>query len=704
MYKLNIRGETYPINYQITGAKLNNISAQVDDATLLVNISPISNGILTIELPRNLIDSKKPVGIDDRYAASEDSRPISSKEIKNNAQVRTLEIHFDKAAKNIKIAGNKMEVVLTSNKRQAEVLQVFITCLIEPPPSDSAVQIIANVTDKFGKIQDSTLYYSIGCLSISCQDADWQHKKMNLINGTLSSGTFSATIPAVLQGNTTVNYFVNLKDDLGYSSTTQLRNFITKSDHFSRPSMTGWYYDVHSGMLEVEIIDSGIGVNVKNVSTNEHIKMQLTDGDKWDGLYKVMLQKNSPERSSKCQNCSLLIYDLLGKHTNETLNQSKKSDTMIHGTFKIDISPEPNISNLTALSKFFVKGVFPSRDILDTNNASIKIVNEEVNPSSYDNYFEIPIMIDHPTRTQHQLHPSPLSVFHGNNNTKFPLKVFGDPNLFPFDTYYINMVLAIPFKNITIQSIRPSFSTVFNSSWFADPSNSSINIHNIGIQNNTAGINPGPTKTQYVFPDSSGIANGSGIINPKGNLTFINAHIDFKRSSSIYVIIIPLLVIFYLLGAIFVVENTAEQLTVRVTITLGVFAFLFTFTPIVTQIKPNTSAPTIFDSLITFALVATIAFTVSSVIGSRPFIKNKFGKDPVWIDRISFFIVSTIIIVFWYFTFSTFQYHKNLILWYPSLLILLIVLSGLGYGLLLRMKLGRSKQRINLDKWIAEER
>jgi hypothetical protein len=691
IYSLNISGQTYPVNYQITGAKLNNITPDIRDAALLVNISPISNGILTIELPRSLIDSKKQVGLDDHYVVFEKSRHMTSNEIKNNAQVRTLEINFDKTDKNIRIDGNRMELVLTPDHHKTQIYspKVSVTCLTQSPPSDLAVQITANVTDKFGKIQETTLHYSIGCSPISCQDADWQPIKMNLMWGNLSNGTFSATIPAVLQGNTEVNYFVDVKDDLGYSSTTKIRNFITMSDRFSSPTMTGWYYDTQSGTLYVEIIDSGIGVNVKNVSLDGHIRMQITDGDKWDGVYKAGLPENSPERSSKCQDCSLLVYDLLGNHTNEILRSVKKSDTMIHGGFKIDISPEPNISNLTALTKFFVKGAFPSRGIPDTANSSIKVVNQEVNRSSYDNYFELPIIIDNaPTRTQHQLYPNPLSMFRSNNNTNFPLKLFGDPKLFPFDSYYVNMVLGIPFKNIAIQNIRPSFSSIFNSSWNAGLSNSSINIRNIGIQNNTAGINLGPTKTLYVFPNSSGIANGSGMVDPKGNFTFVNARIDFARSSSTYVIIIPLLVIFYLLGAIFILENIGDQLTIRVTITLGVFAFLFAFIPIVTPIKPSTSAPTVFDSLITLALIATIAFTVSSVVGSRPFIKNRFGEDAVWIDIISYILVSLIVLSF--FVFNNYQYST-------VGLILTIVLGGLGYGLLSRMILRRKRKRTSLE-------
>ena len=107
---VNIGGKTYIIAYQITGNgnKITNITAEKDNTTLLLNIVSQSDGKLTVELPRNLIDSKKQGNQDDSYAIFEDGQYSSPVEIKNNVQARTLAIDFDKGTGQIEIAGSKM--------------------------------------------------------------------------------------------------------------------------------------------------------------------------------------------------------------------------------------------------------------------------------------------------------------------------------------------------------------------------------------------------------------------------------------------------------------------------------------------------------------------------------------------------------------------------------------------------------------------
>ena len=109
---LKFAGKTFPITYQITGSgnKLSNITAAKDNTTLLVNVGGSkANGNLTIQLPRNLIDSKKQGNQDSPYVIFEDSQPSQRiQEIKSNAQARTLVIDFDKGTNIIEIAGSKM--------------------------------------------------------------------------------------------------------------------------------------------------------------------------------------------------------------------------------------------------------------------------------------------------------------------------------------------------------------------------------------------------------------------------------------------------------------------------------------------------------------------------------------------------------------------------------------------------------------------
>jgi hypothetical protein len=110
IYDLNIFDKTYPIKYQITGSgnKVSNISAEADNATLLVNVLSQSNGRLSIELPRNIIDSKKQGDVDDRYIVFQDGQVSSPEEIKTDNQTRTLAIDFDKGTGQIEIAGSKI--------------------------------------------------------------------------------------------------------------------------------------------------------------------------------------------------------------------------------------------------------------------------------------------------------------------------------------------------------------------------------------------------------------------------------------------------------------------------------------------------------------------------------------------------------------------------------------------------------------------
>jgi hypothetical protein len=113
IYNLILDGKTYQIKYQITGSgnKLSSITTRVDKPEILVNIAPQSNGKLTLELPRNVLESKKGGSIADiPYGVLEDGQLKVVNEIKdnNNIQTRTLAIDFNKDNKQIEIDGSKI--------------------------------------------------------------------------------------------------------------------------------------------------------------------------------------------------------------------------------------------------------------------------------------------------------------------------------------------------------------------------------------------------------------------------------------------------------------------------------------------------------------------------------------------------------------------------------------------------------------------
>jgi hypothetical protein len=109
-FDLNIGGKTYPITFQIsgTGNDIKSMTAEKDNATLLLDIASRSNGKLTIDLPRDVIDSKLQGNQDNPYAVFEDGQYIPADEIKNNPQTRRLIMDFEKGTGQIEIVGSRI--------------------------------------------------------------------------------------------------------------------------------------------------------------------------------------------------------------------------------------------------------------------------------------------------------------------------------------------------------------------------------------------------------------------------------------------------------------------------------------------------------------------------------------------------------------------------------------------------------------------
>jgi hypothetical protein len=111
LYNLTIDAKPYPIEFNITGGILDTIAIDGDQAILLVNINASTNGgKLTIELPRDLIDSKMQSDTDKPYSVYEDDtdRPMSFIESKTTEKARTLVITFHNEDDVIEIQGTEV--------------------------------------------------------------------------------------------------------------------------------------------------------------------------------------------------------------------------------------------------------------------------------------------------------------------------------------------------------------------------------------------------------------------------------------------------------------------------------------------------------------------------------------------------------------------------------------------------------------------
>jgi hypothetical protein len=105
---ITVGANTYPITYNISGGKVNNITAIQQNSTLVVNLSTNDDGTLTIQLPRNVIDSKGPQNKDEDYLVFVNSIQTEAKEATSNNQTRALSIDFENGAEQIEIARTRI--------------------------------------------------------------------------------------------------------------------------------------------------------------------------------------------------------------------------------------------------------------------------------------------------------------------------------------------------------------------------------------------------------------------------------------------------------------------------------------------------------------------------------------------------------------------------------------------------------------------
>ena len=98
-FMLEIEGQTYEIEYEITGGSVEDMSADPATKILLVTINSTSDGMLTIMLPRAVIDA------DDEFTVMIDDGNATADETDTTDEARTLSIEFIEGSSEIQIVG-----------------------------------------------------------------------------------------------------------------------------------------------------------------------------------------------------------------------------------------------------------------------------------------------------------------------------------------------------------------------------------------------------------------------------------------------------------------------------------------------------------------------------------------------------------------------------------------------------------------------
>lgn len=101
-----VDGTNSSVTYTITNGKVLDIKANPQSKSLIVTIQTTGDGLLTITMPRALIDAKKSDGTDDQFIVLNDGEQNSqANETVNTSTDRTLAIPFKNGTSQIEIVG-----------------------------------------------------------------------------------------------------------------------------------------------------------------------------------------------------------------------------------------------------------------------------------------------------------------------------------------------------------------------------------------------------------------------------------------------------------------------------------------------------------------------------------------------------------------------------------------------------------------------
>lgn len=99
-------GQSYPVDYSLTGATVNDMSLDSNQTSLVISLQTTSDGNMTITLPRTLIDAKNGAN-DDKFFVLVDGTDTDFQESKTSTD-RTLTMPFSDGSEKIEIIGTQV--------------------------------------------------------------------------------------------------------------------------------------------------------------------------------------------------------------------------------------------------------------------------------------------------------------------------------------------------------------------------------------------------------------------------------------------------------------------------------------------------------------------------------------------------------------------------------------------------------------------
>src|SRR6476646_3486992 len=126
---IKVDGTDLSVKYSITNGKVLGIKADIQSKSLIVSIQTTGDGVLTITLPRALINATLPsTGQDDKYYVLVDGQEADFQETSTTTTDRTLSIPFTDGTEEIEIIGT--QIVPEFGQIAALVLAIAIISII----------------------------------------------------------------------------------------------------------------------------------------------------------------------------------------------------------------------------------------------------------------------------------------------------------------------------------------------------------------------------------------------------------------------------------------------------------------------------------------------------------------------------------------------------------------------------------------------
>jgi hypothetical protein len=249
-YNLNAFGNNYPIRYNITGNGDNITSITRDGLFLLMNIASKVGGVLTIELPRDILDSKIG-GADHPFEVSVDSLGTEYDESKN-MKSRTLTISYDKGTRIIEIEGNTMLPSSIIENEAHKEKPYSTTDLIQSQLDNTNTELLTLIlNDTIKDLKDNNTKSAVAHLHLARQQLSIVSNKSSsfklvgvLVDDTIEDlqkgHTNAATVHLNLANHQLQNSKTNIIQGNETSSATGASNFLAyeNSTHIGKNPFT----------------------------------------------------------------------------------------------------------------------------------------------------------------------------------------------------------------------------------------------------------------------------------------------------------------------------------------------------------------------------------------------------------------------------------------------------------------------------------